>query len=564
MTAKKRVLPILVALLMVFAMMPIMGSPAYAASGDPAINLVEAGNAPNIAGAQASSVWFGNYKQSSNGSGFINEPVKWRVLKNADGKLFLLSDQNLDVMKYNENPETGYMAYVTWEECTMRAWLNGTGTYKNDSFIGDAFSGGEQSAVLTTTLNNEDNSEYLTPGGNETEDKLFLLSIDEAKSTDYGFTADSEATDTRVATNTAYAANGGRINSTELSGADEANHWWLRSPGYDSDRAAGIYADGRIVTSGPYVNYDKYAVRPAFNLSLEPVIFTSAAEGGKSSGIVGADSLIQVGTNANDEWKMTVKSDHDSFAVSTVSMSCKNELSVGYSGAITGKTEYISAIIKDKDGKVKSYGNLKNCAEEKDDSGTVMINADGKLGTEDTLYIFNEQLNGEKMTDFASELKEITIPQASHKWDAGTVTKKATTAAKGEKTYTCTICKATKKEDIPKLAKKANPLKVKGKTATVKYSKLKKKTQTLAVTKVIKFTKKTNDKKTYTLSSAKKGKKNFKKYFKVSKTTGKVTIKKNKKMKKGTYKVKVKVKALGNANYEASAVKTVAFTVKVK
>ena len=50
----------------------------------------------------------------------------------------------------------------------------------------------------------------------------------------------------------------------------------------------------------------------------------------------------------------------------------------------------------------------------------------------------------------------------------------------------------------------------------------------------------------------------------MSKTTGKVTIKKNKKMKKGTYKVKVKVKALGNANYEASAVKTVAFTVKVK
>ena len=305
MTAKKRVLPILVALLMVFAMMPIMGSPAYAASGDPAINLVEAGNAPNIAGAQASSVWFGNYKQSSNGSGFINEPVKWRVLKNADGKLFLLSDQNLDVMKYNENPETGYMAYVTWEECTMRAWLNGTGTYKNDSFIGDAFSGGEQSAVLTTTLNNEDNSEYLTPGGNETEDKLFLLSIDEAKSTDYGFTADSEATDTRVATNTAYAANGGRINSTELSGADEANHWWLRSPGYDSDRAAGIYADGRIVTSGPYVNYDKYAVRPAFNLSLEPVIFTSAAEGGKSSGTVGTGYQADDEQDSHYSWEKT-------------------------------------------------------------------------------------------------------------------------------------------------------------------------------------------------------------------------------------------------------------------
>ena len=199
---------------------------------------------------------------------------------------------------------------------------------------------------------------------------------------------------------------------------------------------------------------------------------------------------------------------------------------------------------------------------EGDASGTVRINVDGKLGEEDALYIFNEQLNGEKMTDFASELKEITIPQASHKWDAGTVTKKATTAAKGEKTYTCTICKATKKEDIPKLAKKANPLKVKGKTATVKYSKLKKKTQTLAVTKVIKFTKKLNDKKTYTLVSAKKGSKSFKKYFKINKTTGKATMKKG--LKKGTYKVKVKVKAAGNANYMPSSVKTVTFKVKVE
>lgn len=121
--------------------------------------------------------------------------------------------------------------------------------------------------------------------------------------------------------------------------------------------------------------------------------------------------------------------------------------------------------------------------------------------------------------------------------------------------------KAASKTITVTVNKASNPLKIGPKTATVKYSKLKKKAQTLAVTKVIKFTK---DKKTYTLVSAKKGSKSFKKYFKISKTTGKVTIKKNKKMKKGTYKVKVKVKALGNSNYNASAVKTVTFKVKVK
>lgn len=112
------------------------------------------------------------------------------------------------------------------------------------------------------------------------------------------------------------------------------------------------------------------------------------------------------------------------------------------------------------------------------------------------------------------------------------------------------------------IKKAANPLKIKARTATVKYSKLKKKTQTLKVTKVIKFTKKLSDKKTYTLSYAKKGKKSFKKYFKINKTSGKVTVKKG--LKKGSYKIKVKVKASGNSNYKASGKKSVTFTVKVK
>ena len=112
--------------------------------------------------------------------------------------------------------------------------------------------------------------------------------------------------------------------------------------------------------------------------------------------------------------------------------------------------------------------------------------------------------------------------------------------------------------------KAANPLQITAKTAKIKYKKLKKKTQSLAVTKVMTLTKDLKDQKTYTLASAKKGKKSFKKYFKINNTTGKVTIKKNKKMKKGSYIVTVKVKAAGNNNYKASDVKTVKVTFKVK
>ncbi len=134
-------------------------------------------------------------------------------------------------------------------------------------------------------------------------------------------------------------------------------------------------------------------------------------------------------------------------------------------------------------------------------------------------------------------------------------TAKVTIEAKGDG-YKGTITKTFE------IVKAANPLKLKGKTAAVKYKKLKKKAQTLAVAKVIEFTGQIGDQKTYKLSSAKKGKKSFKKYFKINKATGKVTVKKG--LKKGTYKVTVKVKASGNRNYEASGWKTATFKVKAK
>jgi len=102
--------------------------------------------------------------------------------------------------------------------------------------------------------------------------------------------------------------------------------------------------------------------------------------------------------------------------------------------------------------------------------------------------------------------------------------------------------------------KAANPLSIKAKTATVKYSKVKKKAQTLAVSKVIKTGKKGQGTVTYTKASGNKK-------ITINKKTGKVTVKKG--LKKGTYKVKVKVKAAGNANYKA-VTKAVKFKVKVK
>ena len=148
-------------------------------------------------------------------------------------------------------------------------------------------------------------------------------------------------------------------------------------------------------------------------------------------------------------------------------------------------------------------------------------------------------LNGASATDAGTytataTLKENPDPNYVYEWSDGTA---------APKTIDWTIDKAN------------NPLSIKARAAAVKYKKLKKKNQTLAAYKVITFTNKGQGKLTYTKASGSKK-------ITIAKTTGKVTVKKG--LKKGTYKIKVNVKATGNSNYNASAVKAVTFKVRVK
>ncbi|MBQ6402121.1 MAG: Ig-like domain-containing protein [Firmicutes bacterium] len=374
---KNKVIAFAMSLAMVFTMMPIMGAPVYADDPAPAAIYLANGEAPNIEGGQTSSIWFGDYKQSPDGSGDYNkDPIKWRVLSNENGELFLLSDQNLDCKKYN-NTYTS----ITWKNSTLRSWLN------ND-FINTAYTDNEKVAIK------------------ETDDHIFLLSIDEAEEEAYGFTNNANSTPTRGAKNTDYVKRLGAY--TEPSGEYAGNGgWWLRS--------SGSIKDGAIVTYSGFIHHNGYVdgtagVRPAFNLNLLSVIFTSAADRGKSSGDVGAGSLKSVEPNSNNEWKLTLKSDHDSFKVEDVSTCDGKTLNIEYSDAVAKKGEYISAIVTDENDAVKYYGNLIKFDDGDSTSGTANVTIDGKMESTDKLYVFNEQLNGDKKTDYASKLIEITVP----------------------------------------------------------------------------------------------------------------------------------------------------------
>ena len=357
--------------------------------------------ASQIEGGQASNIYFGTYMQSRASAGVYNiDPIKWRVLSNADGKLFLLSNQNLDVLPYNGNQTS-----VTWENCTLRSWLNGT-------FLKSALSDDEQGAIDNTYVynatqsdgRNNPNPSYSTPGGNNTTDKIFLLSIEEANNSSYFPNADS-----RISTNTAYV-----VSYYGMSGAGEADGWWLRSPGRLDNTAAFVEASGDVYHSGSFVDIRLNAVRPAFNLDQNAVLFTSAAVGGKSSGSVGTDALQSVSDDSGSEWKLTLLDEgRGSFSVSGASMS-GGTVSFSYSGAQTGTDEYLSAVVVEN-GAVTHYGRilqLDGTAGGESGTASLSLPAGVTLSGNTKLYVFNEQYNGDKKTGYASDLVDI-IPAVS-------------------------------------------------------------------------------------------------------------------------------------------------------
>lgn len=247
-------------------------------------------------------VWFGRYPQSSDGQGgFSSEPIKWRVLQKDGDDLFLLADRNLDVCPYNRE-----YVEVTWENCTLRIWLN-------SNFLTGAFNPAEREAILSADVVNGENERYRTPGGKNTKDKVYLLSLAEAKEPRYGFSAESGKTETRQSLNTEYTES--RINS--IKNEDNADWWKLRSPGYEEYTAASISGYGRLDECGNIVNSKFGTIRPAVHIKCSSGLWTYAGTV-SSSGTVNEKKMITekdaVKTKAGAAWISKQSSDRESAA----------------------------------------------------------------------------------------------------------------------------------------------------------------------------------------------------------------------------------------------------------
>ena len=204
---------------------------------------------------------FGTYPQTSAGSD--QTPIEWLVLDRDGDNALLLSRYGLDAKSYNAEPTS-----ITWEKCTLRTWLN-------DDFMNRAFTATEQSAILLTNVDNSSIQCYnvwSASGGNNTQDKVFLLSCAEANKYLDATWDDYNNTKSRV-TLTAYAISqrAETSDSNKTADGEYVGWWWLRSPGYFQNYAAYVDPDGSLYDTHAHNEWG--SVRPALWVNLDSGIF---------------------------------------------------------------------------------------------------------------------------------------------------------------------------------------------------------------------------------------------------------------------------------------------------
>lgn len=186
-------------------------------------------------------IQFGSYEQD-NKTANGKENIEWLVLDIKNGKALVISKYALDAKPYHT---LDY--YTFWETCTLRAWLN------ND-FFNSAFSNLEKAMIPTVTVTADENVYEMTSQGDDTQDKVFLLSIPEIS---YVSAANATAC---IATDYA-KAKGVSIYKGNC-------YYWLRTLGEERCRATYIDTDGDVWAKGGAIDAEIYGVRPAMWIDI--------------------------------------------------------------------------------------------------------------------------------------------------------------------------------------------------------------------------------------------------------------------------------------------------------
>lgn len=199
---------------------------------------------PSVVG---SLVLFGRYEQD-NDAGNGAEAIQWIVLANDGENVTLLSRNGLDAKPYQEDGSDS-----TWETCSLRAWLN-------EDFLNAAFSEEEQARLVAVTVPADANPNRDTDPGNDTEDRVYLMSVDEINN--------HELSSNLTFCDMSYYARPIAMEHRAMPGRNGGFDWWLRTPGSDPTQAAIVSNYGITFNDGTSVSLYN-AVRPVIVVKLQ-------------------------------------------------------------------------------------------------------------------------------------------------------------------------------------------------------------------------------------------------------------------------------------------------------
>lgn len=206
--------------------------------------------------------------------------IRWYVTAKTETGCTLLSEK--PVIKLPFNVPT-YQCIDTWEQSTVRAWLNEQFYY--------TFTEEERALISKTHITTPANAEHGTPGGEDTDDYIFLLSVDEANALD------------------------SKVRRAGYWYGQENQWWWLRSPGANKSYIAYAGTKKNIVdSSGDVAGNACGGVRPALNLSFAghtapTAMHKTAAEEASELAVIADSEIGDVVAFGRYTWYVAEKTD---------------------------------------------------------------------------------------------------------------------------------------------------------------------------------------------------------------------------------------------------------------
>lgn len=293
----------------------------------------------------------------------------FRVLEDSG---ILLSDNIIKKAGFNNENLT---TETTWTETTLYSYLN------NDYI--DCFTPMEQQVLQS----------YTAKEGSTIEEcgKVFLLSDKECTNKLWGFT--------------------GPESRCDMNGNNMSSGWWLRTISSLNQAPSFVGSNGAIeLNSNISAKYDGFGVRPALDIDMDKISFTSVKGTDKSRFGLTSDK------DTYNTWCVDLVGgtgfaaqlrNNDNLVEAGSSM----PISITNIGSSNNGVAYsqLSAMIADKDGIVYAYGQISDSAKKGDVEVTI---PDGISDGEYTLYVFAEDVNTTNdsyATDYASNMSSIDI-----------------------------------------------------------------------------------------------------------------------------------------------------------